>query len=170
MMKTIKKILTGIILGSILVSFTHTNVETMYKNKEDNDPGKELANFPEAKPGMVRYVIFLDKKSDEDLYKVELIPGKIMKVDCNKHTLMGRTEEKELEGWGYNFYEFSSEGKTVSTLMACPQVVNKEKFISSESTIVRYNSNLPIVIYAPKGYVIKYKIWEAGKEKTALVK
>lgn len=169
-MKTIKKILTGIILGSILVSFTQISGESMHQKEVENDPGKELVNFPEAKPGMMRHVIILDKKNNEEFYKVELIPGKIMKVDCNKHTLLGKTEEKELEGWGYSFYEFSSEGKTISTRMACPQIVNKEKFISSESIIITYNSKLPLVIYTPQGYVIKYKIWEAGKEKTALIK
>ncbi|WP_303840302.1 serine protease inhibitor ecotin [Apibacter mensalis] len=169
-MKTIKKFLTGIILGSILVSFTQISGESMHQKEVENDPGKELVHFPEAKPGMMRHVIILDKKNNEEFYKVELIPGKIMKVDCNKHTLLGKTEEKELEGWGYSFYEFSSEGKTISTRMACPQIVKQEKFISSESIIITYNSKLPIVIYTPQGYIIKYKIWEAGKEKTALVK
>ena len=143
MMKTVRKILTGILLGSILVSFTKFPLDSSPKEKE-NDPRKELANFPEASTGMVRHVILLDKKTNENLYKVEIIPGKVMKVDCNKHTLMGKTEEKELEGWGYTYFEFSSQ-----------------------STNVSYNSKLPIVIYAPKGYTIKYRIWEASKEKNA---
>lgn len=166
MMKIVRKILTGILLGSILVSFTKFPLDSSPKEKE-NDPRKELANFPEASTGMVRHVILLDKKTNENLYKVEIIPGKVMKVDCNKHTLMGKTEEKELEGWGYTYFEFSSDGETLSTRMACPNSNDVEKFVSSQSTNVSYNSKLPIVIYAPKGYTIKYRIWEASKEKNA---
>lgn len=163
-MKVATKILIMIMALGIGMSFTGKK-PNMADNNFKEDPKKELEHFPKAQKGMVRYVIFLDKKLNEDLYKVEVIPGKVMNVDCNIHELTGKTVEKDLEGWGYTYYEFSSDGNTVSTRMACPNQVNKNKFVSSQSVMIRYNSKLPIVIYAPQGYEIHYKIWEAGKEK-----
>ena len=123
-----------------------------------------LKPFPAATDSLVRYVIKLEEKADEFAYKVELIPGKVMLVDCNRHGLNGKIEEKDLEGWGYNYYVFSSNGQVFSTQMMCFDP-KEEKFVSSQSLIVRYNSKLPIVIYAPKGYEIRYRIWEAGEEQ-----
>jgi ecotin len=131
---------------------------------------KMLEPFPAAAEGMVRYVIELKKQSDESLYKVEIIPGKVMNVDCNHHSLMGKLEEKDLQGWGYNYYEFTSDGQTRSTMMACNKP-KEDRFVSGETQIIRYNSKLPIVIYAPQGYEVKYRIWKADKKmKTALGK
>lgn len=130
---------------------------------------QNLEPFPPASNGMVRYVIELPKKSDESKFKVEIIPGKMMMVDCNRHTLIGKLVEKDLQGWGYTYYEFTTEGKTASTMMACNKP-EENKFVSSETLIVRYNSKLPIVVYAPAGYDIKYRIWKADKEKVSVVK
>lgn len=126
---------------------------------------KLLAPYPQAEQGMVRHVIFLDKKSDESLFKVEIVPGKVMNVDCNHHTLMGKIDEKDVQGWGYTYYEFTSNGQTRSTMMACNKP-NEDRFVSAQTTLIRYNSKLPIVVYAPLGYEIKYKIWKAGKAKS----
>lgn len=139
------------------------------QNKKEQEREKLLAPYPQAEQGMVRYVIFLDKKSDESQLKVEIIPGKIMNVDCNHHSLMGKLEEKDVQGWGYTYYEFTSNGQTRSTMMACNKP-NENRFVYSDTRLVRYNSKLPIVVYAPVGYEIRYKIWKAGKEKASPVK
>lgn len=125
-----------------------------------------LAPFPQAPEGMVRHVIYVDTKADENLYKIEVVPGKVMNVDNNIHRLMGKMEEKTLEGWGYTYYEFTSNGQTASTLMATsgPKV---NKFISAQTLMVRYNSKMPVVVYAPEGFDIQYRIWRAGKSKPA---
>lgn len=127
-----------------------------------------LAPFPKASAGMVRHVIFVDKKSDESIHKVEIIPGKVMSVDNNIHILSGKIEEKTVQGWGYTYYEFTSTGQTASTLMATigPKV---DKFISAQTLLVRYNSKLPVVVYAPEGFDIQYRIWKAGKSKPSPV-
>lgn len=163
-MKTAKKILIMLLALGLIMSFVSKKSEVT----NEDDPKKELEHFPKAKEGMVRYVIFLDKKTNENLYQIELIPGKVMNVDCNIHSLIGKIEEKNLEGWGYTYYDFSSDGNTMSTQMSCPKQENKNKYISAQSIMIRYNSKLPIVIYAPKGYEIHYKIWEAGKDKKSL--
>jgi len=148
--------------ASVLLSFAIT-VNAQKVKKLNAEQTKNLSAFPEAKTGMVRHVIFLDKKSNEDLLKVEIIPGKVMNVDCNHHSLMGTLEEKDLQGWGYTYYEFSSNGQTRSTMMACNKP-NEDRFVYGQTQLVRYNSKLPIIVYAPAGYEVKYKIWKAGKE------
>jgi len=129
----------------------------------------ELKPFPEAKKGMERFVIVLpEKKRGEDAgFKVELIPGKTMMTDGVNSYFMGASlEPKNLQGWGYTYYEIKGGGAVGSTLIGVPpgrpQV---EKFIQGKSLLIRYNSRLPIVIYAPKGFEIKYRIWSAP-EKT----
>lgn len=138
--------------------------EAPQKTGPDPQSLKELSNFPPALEGFERYVIHLDTKAtpeEEEGFRVELIPGKREKVDCNRHALSGSFNEKTLEGWGYTFYEFSSKGDIMSTMMACPDQKLTEKFIAGESKIVRYNPKLPIVVYLPKGFELQYKIWLA---------
>lgn len=163
-MKNLTKI-SLVILSSVL--FLSFSISIGAQNKQDID--KALEPFPKAQEGMVRHVIELKKKSDESLYQVEIIPGKVMSVDCNVHMLMGELFEKDLEGWGYNYYEFKSDGATASTMMGCNKP-NENKFVSGQTLMVRYNSKLPIVIYAPKGFEVKYRIWKAEKEKNSLEK
>ncbi|NDV84748.1 serine protease inhibitor ecotin [Bacteroides sp. 51] len=163
-MKQLTKIM---LLAIALVSFAGVAGAQSKKVMEERE--KVLAPFPQAEQGMVRHVIFLDKKADESLFKVEIVPGKVMNVDCNQHTLMGKIDEKDLQGWGYTYYEFTSNGQTRSTMMACNKP-NEDRFVSAQTTLVRYNSKLPIVVFAPQGYEIKYKIWKAGKELRAPIK
>ncbi|GAB6124027.1 serine protease inhibitor ecotin [Dysgonomonas termitidis] len=164
-MKNLTKTMLTLLSVAVLLSFT----TSMNAQDKKNDIEKALAPFPKAGEGMVRHVIEMKKKSDESLYKVEIIPGKVMSVDCNHHSLMGKLEEKDLQGWGYTYYEFTSDGQTRSTMMACNKP-NENKFVSGQTLIVRYNSKLPIVIYAPKGYEVKYRIWKADKEKSSVEK
>ncbi|NDV59823.1 serine protease inhibitor ecotin [Bacteroides sp. 519] len=157
-----KHLLKIMLAASVLLSLTiPVNAQKVKKLNEEQT--KTLSAFPEATSGMVRHVIFLNKKSNEDLFKVEIMPGKVMNVDCNRHSLMGKLEEKDLQGWGYTYFEFTSNGQTRSTMMACNKP-NEDRFIYGQTQLVRYNSKLPIVVYAPAGYEIKYRIWKAGKE------
>lgn len=158
-----KNLVRIMMLAVALVSFA--GVASAQSKKVMEEREKLLAPYPQAEQGMVRHVIFLDKKSDESLFKVEIVPGKVMNVDCNHHTLMGKIDEKDVQGWGYTYYEFTSNGQTRSTMMACNKP-NEDRFVSAQTTLIRYNSKLPIVVYAPLGYEIKYKIWKAGKAKS----
>lgn len=163
-MKQFTKTTLALFAMSILLSFTGM---VQAQSKQDIEEALEL--FPKATEGMVRHVIQLGKKSDESMYKVEIIPGKVMSVDCNHHSLMGNLEEKDLQGWGYNYYEFTSNGQTRSTMMACNKP-NENKFVMGQTMLIRYNSKLPIVVYAPQGYEIKYRVWKAGKNQSSAIK
>lgn len=125
---------------------------------------KELKPFPKAWKGVERFVIQVPAKDAEDNYQVEIMAGKTLKVDCNHHGLIGSWAAKDVKGWGYTYYQYTSTGKTRSTLMACPDKTLQDKFIFS-TKLVRYNSKLPIVVYVPKGFSVKYKIWERGNQE-----
>lgn len=126
---------------------------------------KELKAFPQAEEGMERLVIELPHKErgEEDSFKVELIPGKEVITDGVNHVRMGLSlKAVTLKGWGYTYYEVEGKPLMMSTLIGVPPGTKKvKKFVSGKSTLIRYNSRLPIVIYVPKGTEVRYRIWEA---------
>jgi len=125
----------------------------------------ELKAFPAAKEGVERFVIVLPHKErgEENAFKVELIPGKTMLTDGVNLMRLGTTiEARPLKGWGYTYYEVTGRDLAMSTLMAPPPGTPQvKKFVSGKPLLIRYNSRLPVVVYAPKGYEIRYRIWKA---------
>lgn len=99
-----------------------------------------------------------------DDFRVELIVGKKMLTDgVNRVRLANAIETRTLEGWGYTYYEVAGPSETLSTLMAPPEGAPQlEAFVTAAPLQVRYNSRLPIVVYAPSGYEVRYRIWSAS--------
>ncbi|CAD5107859.1 serine protease inhibitor ecotin [Zestomonas carbonaria] len=122
-----------------------------------------LKPYPSAPEGYNRHVIDLPAKPNEADHKVEIIAGKTLEVDCNTHRLGGEWQEKTVQGWGYNYYELSKVGPAASTLMACPDNSRRQAFVpvGGETFLVRYNSKLPVVIYAPEDVEVRYRVWSA---------
>ena len=126
-----------------------------------------LPPFPQAEKGMKRQVIQLPEQKDEAQYKVELLIGKTLEVDCNQHRLGGELSQKTLEGWGYDYYRFDNVTSPVSTMMACPDGKKTEKFVTAylgDHSLLRYNSKLPIVVYTPENIEVKYRLWKADEK------
>ena len=125
----------------------------------------ELEAFPAAKTGSSRYVIVLPEKNrdEEQAFKVELVPGKTMMTDgVNQVRLGAAIEARTLQGWGYTYYEVEGSGEMMSTLMAVPEgTPRKETFVAGEPLIIRYNSRLPVVVYAPDDFEVHFRIWQA---------
>lgn len=121
-----------------------------------------LKPFPEKIGDMERQVIFLEQRADESLFMIEIIAGIYKEADCNRHTLAGQFKENVLEGWGYNYYVFETNGQIASTRMMChePETI---KFIAGQGEILRYNSRMPLVVYLPKDIMLKYRVWSAGQ-------
>lgn len=125
----------------------------------------ELDAFPAPEDGMDRFVIELEHKErgEEDAFKVEIIVGKEMLTDgVNLYRLGNTIEPRSLPGWGYTYYQVVGKGETLGTLMAPPEgapMVNE--FVTAAPLLIRYNSRLPIVVYAPSGYKVRYRIWQA---------
>lgn len=129
-----------------------------------NTPLEKIAPYPQAEKGMTRQVITLPEQKDESGYKVELLIGQTLEVDCNQHRLGGKLESKTLKGWGYSYYVFDKVTSPVSTMMACPDGKKTQKFVTAylgDDAMVRYNSKLPIVVYTPENIDVKYRIWKA---------
>lgn len=127
----------------------------------------DLKAFPPPGEGMQRFVIALEHKErgEEDAFKVELIAGKVMPTDgVNVYRLGSSIEPRNLEGWGYTYYEVTGSDLAISTRMAPPENTPMvDRFVSGAPLLIRYNSRLPVVVYAPDGYEVRYRIWQAGE-------
>lgn len=126
----------------------------------------EKVPYPKADAGFTRQVIHLPKQDAEDAFKVEIIAGKTLEADCNQQRLGGELEEHTLEGWGYSYYRLDKVSGPMSTMMACPGQKKEQRFIPvvGEGFLLRYNSKLPIVVYAPKDVEVRYRIWSASEK------
>jgi len=136
--------------------------------------GDNMMAFPPAKEGMVRYVLQLPKQDDESAFKVELIVGKTVLVDeKNRYFFGGKSEKETIEVWGFERYNVSKLGPMAGTRMAIdPNAPKVNRFVTlgGEPFLIRYNSRLPIVVYAPEGVEVRYRIWSAGPERKVIEK
>ena len=124
-----------------------------------------VADFPAAQEGQTRHVIWLAEQPQEALLKVEIVPGKLMMTDCNTRALMGEFTKKDLPGWGYSYYQLDNVAGPIATMMACPDNTKQEAFVpvQGDNLTLAYNSKLPVVVYAPKGVQVRYRIWSASE-------
>jgi ecotin len=126
---------------------------------------EDTAPFPKPESGFSRQVIHLPQQAQEENFRVEVLAGKTLMVDCNRQRLGGVLEEKNLEGWGYPFYRLEKVIGPMSTMMACPPgSTSKRAFVPvvGDGFMLRYNSKLPVVIYAPADVEVRYRIWSAS--------
>ncbi|NOR55907.1 MAG: ecotin [Sulfurovum sp.] len=118
--------------------------------------------FPQAKEGYVRHVIEVPKTDNDYAHKIALSIGKMDWVDCNHKQLFADIKKKTVKGWGYSYLEVDNINAGMSTMMMC-QEPKEQGFIAFHDILRRYNSRLPLVVYAPQGYEVRYHIWSAGK-------
>lgn len=132
---------------------------------------ENLKPFPQAGEGYERFVFHVPERSAEEDCLVSLIIGKTVKTDpVNRMGLAGTIEAQTISGWGYTYYKVESEGQLFGTLMAPPPEAKKvERFVEIRSKLgpIRYNSKLPYVVIVPKGFKVKYRIWNAGEIEVA---
>ena len=125
---------------------------------------EDLLPYPTMQDGFVRMVFRVPAITDESNRKVEIIVGKTVFVDCNRTSFGGTLERRVVEGWGYPYFVLKKVGGPMSTMMACPPAYeNTEEFVIvvGDGFLQRYNSNLPMVIYVPEGFELRYRIWAA---------
>lgn len=159
-----KNYLTILVLALLMGCQTTKNMGSAENNKPEAQASEktehDLSMYPEPTEDLQRHIIILAKEENEADYKIELYAGKTMEVDCNKHTLAGEFEKKSVEGWGYPYFEFKTSGHVMSTRMACPEDSWHKAFVEAPSILKRYNSKLPLVVYTPKGYEVRYRVWK----------
>ena len=126
-------------------------------------PEQDLEPWPSADAGETRYVIRLPELEDESGRRVELRIGKDLEIDCNRHWFGGKLERDVIAGWGYPMYRLVDVAGPASSMMACPEQEKRVAFVAVnlDDAFVRYNSKLPIVVYVPEGFVVRYRIWSA---------
>jgi len=136
--------------------------------------GDNSKAFPPPDPGIDRYVLQLPKKADESAFKVELIVGKTVQVDDrNRYFFGGKIQEETIKGWGFTRYNVSQLGPMAGSLIALdPNAPKVDRFIphGGEPYLIRYNSRLPVVVYAPEGVEVRYRIWTAEPEMKGIDK
>jgi ecotin len=125
--------------------------------------------YPAAKAGYRRVVIHLEAKPSEDDWRVEVVVGRMMETDgVNRVGLVGRIEEKTVQGWGYTYLEAPESKGTFSTKIGVPpgQPMVRNFVTLPSFGPFRYNSKLPVVVYVPEGYEVRYRVWQADKAWT----
>jgi ecotin len=136
--------------------------------------GDNMKAFPLPEKGRVRYVLQLPKQDDESAFKVELIVGKTVLVDeRNRYSFSGKIQAETIKGWGFTRYDVSQLGPMAGTLIAIdPNAPKVNRFITlgGEPYLIRYNSRLPLVVYAPEGVEVRYRIWTAAPEMKGIEK
>ena len=130
--------------------------------------------FPPPEKGMARYVLQLPKQADESDFKLELIVGKTVLLDeHNRYFFSGKIQQETIKGWGFPRYNVSQLGPMAGTQMAVdPNAPKVNRFITlgGEPYLIRYNSRLPVVVYALEGVEVRYRIWKAEPEMKELEK
>jgi ecotin len=119
--------------------------------------------FPEAKTGYTRHILTIPEQASEQNFKIEIVAGQNMEVDCNQVMISADIDDENLEGWGYNYYKIDDISKPASTMMGCPDNSRTTKFIDfnmGNEALVRYNSKLPLVVYAPENIEVGYRVWQ----------
>ena len=127
----------------------------------------DLNAFPAAADGKERHVIRVPALGNEEMLRIELLVGKEIEVDCNQHRFGAALTKETVDGWGYSYYSIDEIAGPMSTMMACPPDEPKTlEFVTAnlDDALLRYNSNLPLVVYLPAGYEARYRIWAASEE------
>lgn len=125
----------------------------------------DLKPYPSPEAGFERFVFRVPETANDHHRKVEIVIGKVIPVDCNRTMFMGNIEEFVAEGWGYPYYVVGQINGPASTLMGCEDDQKTDQFVPvrGEGFLRRYNHKLPVVVYVPEGFEVRYRIWFADE-------
>ena len=139
-------------------------------------PYLDLKPYPPAPAGQQRWVFQLNpllRPSPDPAisgnpidWRVQLIVGREVEVDCNSHHFGGQLRLESVPGWGYPVVRLDRVGPLVSTRRACPDQASERRFVSlaGEPFLLPYNVSLPVVVYVPEGFQVRWRLWKAESE------
>ncbi|WP_020560609.1 ecotin family protein [Thiofilum flexile] len=134
-------------------------------NPESYQYGMKL--YPAAPAGYTRMSIRLPKLAGEEELLLVFRAGKQMMTDCNYKSIPhGSWREQTVQGWGLDYYTLNTNGEVETTVMECvDKKEEKQIFVrAGDVQYVRYNSRMPIVVYVPKGYEVRYNVMVSKSE------
>ena len=108
--------------------------------------------------GFVPYVITAPEGLGAESYYIELIPSKLLEVDCNIHVLNGKFELQS-DGESDLTYIFRSDGTTLSTRMGCPEESLEEKLIRHPGIVVLRQAGASGEVCLPEGFIMRYRLY-----------
>jgi ecotin len=145
------------------IELKHTVWKVTEMIQVEHDPENKLFEkrpFNLTKDKYDGYILQLPAGSENS--KIELVVGITKKVDCNRHRLIDVTfgDAGDMNFSPRMFMIFDSDGEIASTRMGCPDRELTGKFIYGETRRVPYTTD-PLVIFIPKGFELRYRIWES---------
>ncbi|MBM5815332.1 MAG: ecotin [Cyanobacteria bacterium K_Offshore_surface_m2_239] len=159
------------LIGAVLVSGALSGA--LFASPAEAAPQPDLRPYPPAAPGERRWFIRVDSPPGAPAgppmdQRVELVIGRSMRVDCNRHLLQGTLVEDTVPGWGYPLFRVKGGSQLISTRMACPGQAPRREFVAlgGNPTLVPVNPKLPIVVVAPKELEVRWRLWrpEPGQQ------
>lgn len=141
-------------------------------------PRPDLSAYPAAAAGERRWLIQLPERpplageaglsaSPHD-WRVQLIVGRELLLDCNRHSFRGRIRSESVAGRGYPILRVTDVGPVASTRMACPPGSPLRKVflpLGEKPFVLPYNASQPLVIYAPQDLEVRWRLWRADRQQ-----
>lgn len=149
------------------ISFVAALAMTASLNAAGAQDAIDTTIFPAAGKDDVQHIFTLPEQDDEQRFKIEIVASKVMEADCNRVMIRADLESEDLEGWGYPYFEIKDVSPPATTMMGCPDGKKTEKpveLLLGDDALIRYNSKLPLVVYAPDDLTVSYRIWSTDGE------
>jgi len=141
-------------------------------------PRLDLKPYPAPAPGERRWVIqlsgLLPPSQDPAIsahpadWRVELIAGRNLELDCNRVTFSGRMRSQPVAGTELRVVQISQVTPLATTRMVCPPGEPKRRAfvpMGGKPFVVPYDGSRPIVLYAPKDLELRWRLWKAERRQ-----
>lgn len=147
-------------------------------------PRLDLSGLPAPAAGERRWVIQLpgvlrpggdpSLSADPADWRLQLIVGRMVWLDCNRQMFTGRVQRLNAEAaQGPLLHRVSAVGPLVSTRMACPpDQPRRREFVpmATEPLLLPYDVSRPVVLDAPAPLEVRWRLWKAERQEQSAVR
>jgi ecotin len=101
-----------------------------------------------------------DLSPDPRQWRLELVVGRIVDVDCNLHQFTGQIRTETVPPQERTIHRVEL-GPMISTRMACPDRRRQRRFVALQGRphVLPYDASRPLVVYAPRDALVRWRIW-----------